>query len=161
MPATFKKYSRTRRGYRTQGHGKIGGNRKKGASGGTGLTTGIFKYKWSLYLKQKKLGFPNEKWIIGKHGFKLPPSVQRLKAINAINIKDLEAKIDKWVNAGKAQKKGDLYICDLADVNVQKLIGNGRVTKKMEITVNSASSKTVEKFKEAKCKLNLTKKSVE
>lgn len=162
MPAKFQKKSRKQHGNRTRGYGKIGAHRAKGQRGGTGLTTGKFKHKWTYYLKMKKLGFPGpdgEKWKIGKKGFQIPPQVKRLNQTNAINIKDVENKIEQWVEAGKAEKKGDKYIVDLAKLSFNKLLGKGKVTKNLSITVERASTRAIEKLKEAKADLTLTAKS--
>jgi large subunit ribosomal protein L15 len=161
MPVTYKKRGRKFRAVRTRGYGRVSGHRAKGQKGGTGLTTGMFKYKYSYYLLQKKLGFPDPAWIMGKQGFKTPQSIQRIKKVNTLNIKDLEMHLDSLVESKKATESGGKYVIDLGAMNIQKLLGNGKVTKKLEITVATASKKAVEKMAEAKCKLTLTKKAKE
>lgn len=159
MPVTFKRKSRRYRGKRTYGSGKIGTNRAKGQTGGHGLTAGKFKYKWSYYQKMKVLGFPGpdgDKWRIGKKGFQIPVAKKRIYKVNAINIKDVEMKLDLWVAEEKATMSGKTYVVDLAQVGYNKLLGKGMVTKKMEITVDTASAGAIEKMNAAKCKLNLT-----
>ncbi|MHA1776281.1 MAG: hypothetical protein DRO88_09355 [Promethearchaeia archaeon] len=159
MPTKFQRKSRKQHGNRTRGYGTIGAHRAKGQRGGTGLTTGKFKHKWSYYLKMKKLGFPGpdgEKWKIGKRGFKQPPQVQRLHQVKAINLKDVEEKLPQWVEAGKVEKKGDKYIIDLHALNYNKLLGKGKVTKNLEISVARASESAIAKMKEANAVLKLT-----
>ncbi|TFH29476.1 MAG: hypothetical protein E4G98_03780 [Promethearchaeota archaeon] len=162
MPVKFQKKSRTQHGNRTRGYGTIGAHRKKGKRGGTGLTTGKFKHKWSFYLKMRALGFPGvdgDKWRIGKHGFKIPPQVSRLNQTHAINIKDIEEKLSQWVEAGKVEKQGDKYLVDLGALKYNKLLGKGKVTMNMEIKVERATTGAIEKMKEAKADLILTAKA--
>ncbi len=159
MPVTFKTKTRRYRGKRTFGYGKIGTKRAKGQKGGHGLTSGKFKHKWSYYQKMKVLGFPGpdgDKWRIGKKGFKIPQGKARLTKVNAINIKDIEMALPKWLAAEKVTMSGKTYVIDLGQMNYQKLLGKGNVTKKMEITVAKASAGAIEKLKAAKCKLSLT-----
>ncbi len=155
MTRSFKKKTRKYRGKRTFGTGKIGTRRAKGQRGGTGLTTGLTKYKWSLYLKQKNLGFPDERYRRGKNGFNRPGKLSRKPEVKAINIKDIELKLDEWVEAGKASVSRNKYTVNLSELGFDKVIGRGKVTKKMDITVESASEGAVEKLKEAKCTIKL------
>jgi large subunit ribosomal protein L15 len=159
MPVKFQKKSRKQHGNRTRGYGKIGAHRAKGQTGGHGLTAGKFKYKWSYYQKMKKLGFPGpdgEKWKIGRQGMQRPPQVQRLHQTREINIKDVETQLDSWVEEGKVDKNGDKFIVDLGKLNYNKLIGKGKVTKNLEITVERASAGAIEKIKESKGTITLT-----
>ena len=159
MPITHRKKSRKMMANRTRGYGTIGAHRAKGVKGGTGLTTGKFKHKWTYYLKMRAEGFPGpdgDKWRIGKKGFQRPQKMRRIYAVNAINIKDVELNLAEWLEAGKVEKKGTKFIIDLNSLHYNKLLGTGKVTKQMEITVKKASKKAVEKLKAAKVKLTLT-----
>ena len=114
----MRKYDRRirkMRGVRTRGYGRVGQHRKGGQRGGKGKTTGWKSHKKSYYLKQKELGFPDPDWIIGKKGFKRPQDIVRVNKVNAINIKDLDLKIDKFVEEEKATKSGVAYSIDLKD----------------------------------------------
>jgi len=144
------------RGYGTRGH------RKKGMKGGTGLTTGKFKYHWSKHLQMKALGFPGpdgDKWRIGKTGFTRPQNLRRIYAVRPINLKDVDQQIDSWVESGKAEKAGKLYKVDLKSLNFNKLLGKGAITKQIEITVKKASGLAIKKVKAAKGKVVLTKET--
>ncbi|QEE15344.1 uL15m family ribosomal protein [Promethearchaeum syntrophicum] len=159
MPITHRKKSRKMQANRTRGYGTIGAHRAKGVRGGTGLTTGKFKHKWTYYLKMRAEGFPGpdgDKWRIGYTGFKRPQKMLRIYAVNAINIKEVELNLDQWLEDGKVEKKGTKYIIDLKSLHYNKLLGSGNVTKPMEITVEKASKKAIEKLKAAKVKLTLT-----
>lgn len=162
MPTTHRKKSRRMHGNRTRGYGTIGGHRAKGVKGGTGLTTGKFKYKWSYYLMMRAKGFPGpdgDKWRIGKTGFTRPQNIRRIQKVTPINLKDIEIIADKWLSEEKIEKKGETYIIDLKSLGYNKLIGNGKITKKLDITVPKASKGAVSKMTEAKCKLTLTAKA--
>ncbi|MBD3352113.1 MAG: 50S ribosomal protein L15 [Candidatus Lokiarchaeota archaeon] len=157
MTRKFKKDSRKYRGHRTHGYGNCQGRRKAGRKGGHGLTAGWKKYKKATYLKQKSLGFPNEKygknrpspWIHGKHGFKRPQKIRRIQKVNAINIGNLDAKIDKWVEEGMAEKSGSTYTVNLDKVGFQKLLARGNVNKKINVKVKRASIYAVEEIENA------------
>ena len=153
MTRKYTKATRKFRGERRYGYGKI--HRHSGQRGGVGLYTGRLRQMRSRFTKQQALGFPDPKWELGKHGFVVPPEIARRKAVKSINIKKLEDLIDGWVAEGKAQKKGSTYIVNLDELNFQKLIGRGKVTKVFEITVQTASEGVQEKLKETKCKLTL------
>ena len=159
MVRKHRKKTRKYRGKRTFGTGKLGTRRAKGQKGGTGLTTGKTKHHFSKYIKLRKQGFPGElgeKYRLGKHGFKRPLKIQRKEAVEAINIKDVEENLDSWVESGEIQKKKNTYVLDLTKLGYDKLLGRGRVTKELDVTVKNASKGAIEKFEEAKCTLNLT-----
>lgn len=123
------------------------------------MTTGKFKHKWTYYTKQKSLGFPDPRWKIGKKGFKRPPGIVRTTKVNPINVRDLDTRLDQFVQGGKAEKKGKTYTIDLADLNVQKLLGSGRISKKVKVTVRTASPRAVEKIEAAGGSVELTAES--
>ncbi len=146
----FPKKIRKMRGTRTCGYGKIGQHRKTGQRAGRGKTTQWKKSKRSLYLKQKELGFPDPDWIMGKIGFKRPQDMVRLSKINAINVKGLDYKIEKI-----ATKSADTYTINLDDLNIQKLLGRGQTSKKINVSVKKASKRAIEKIEAAGGKVTL------
>lgn len=154
----YKRKIRKKRGTRTVGYGKVGQHRKTGQRAGTGLTTQWLKSKRSLYLKQKRLGFPDPRWKIGKQGFKRPQDIVRIEKINSINIKDLDLNINQMVQEDKATKSGNVYTINLEELNIQKILGRGKVSKKLNITVRKASKGALEKIQEAGGKVTLLSK---
>jgi large subunit ribosomal protein L15 len=159
MPVKYGRYIRKKRGTRVCGYGRIGQHRNKGQRGGVGMYVAKGRqHRTKVYLERKK-GFPDPRWMIGHRGFHLPPTLVRLKAYNPINIKDVESQIESWVTQGKAEKRGETYVIDLEAVDYQKLLGNGQVTKKLDITVNRASEKAVQKMKDAGCKLTVSEEA--
>ncbi|MBD3196209.1 MAG: hypothetical protein GF317_14220 [Candidatus Lokiarchaeota archaeon] len=149
MARKHKKKIRKQRGNRTTGYGRVGQHRKTGQRAGRGKTTQWKKSKRSYYLKQKELGFPDPDWKMGKKGFKRPQDVTRLSKTNIINVKDLDLKIDDFVKQEKATKSGSTYEINLADMNIQKVLGRGKLNKKINITVEKASKGAINKIEEA------------
>lgn len=125
-----KKFSRQRASH-THGWGSKKKHRGAGNRGGRGMA-GSGKRgdaMKTLYWKDKK--------YFGKHGFK-KKGVK--KEINAINICDIEEKLDRFLKEG---------VVDLGKLGYNKLLGSGKVTKKLKIKVDSASAGVVEKVKKA------------
>ncbi|MFX1378112.1 MAG: uL15m family ribosomal protein [Promethearchaeota archaeon] len=143
------------RGRRTHGYGRVGQHRKTGQRAGRGKTTQWKKSKKSYYLKQKELGFPDPDWDLGKKGFKRPQDITRIYKINTINIKELDNKIDNLVLEKKANKSGNSYSINLNEINIQKVLGRGEINKVINISVNKASKKAIEKVQAAGGKITL------
>ncbi|MFX0003351.1 MAG: uL15m family ribosomal protein [Candidatus Hodarchaeota archaeon] len=143
------------RGTRTHGYGRVGQHRKTGQRAGRGKTTQWKKSKKSYYLKQKELGFPDPDWKMGKRGFNRPQDITRIYQVSTINVKDLDNKIDKLVLDKKAIKSGNTYSINLNEMNIQKVLGRGLINKTINITVNKASKKAIEKIQAAGGKITL------
>ena len=151
----FPKKVRKMRGTRTHGYGRVGQHRKAGQRVGKGKTTQWKKSKKSYYLKQKELGFPDPDWDFGKRGFKRPQDINRIYQVNALNVKDLDSKIEELTKNNIASKSGNTYTIDLKDVNIQKILGRGEINKKINISVNKASKRAIEKIESAGGKVTL------
>ena len=151
----FPKKIRKKRGTRTVGYGRVGQHRKTGQRAGRGKTTQWKKSMKSYYLKQKELGFPDPDWEMGKRGFKRPQDMVRLSKINAINVKDLDYKIEKLVDEKKATKSGKAYTINLEHINIQKVLGRGKINKKVNVTVKKASEQAIEKIEAAGGKVTI------
>ncbi len=143
------------RGRRTHGYGRVGQHRKTGQRAGRGKTTQWKKSKKSYYLKQKELGFPDPDWDMGKKGFKRPQDIVRIYKVNTINVKDLDQKIDSLVIGKKATKSGSTYSINMNEINIQKILGKGELNKLINVTVNKASQKAIEKIEGAGGKITL------
>ncbi|MBN2154723.1 MAG: uL15 family ribosomal protein [Candidatus Lokiarchaeota archaeon] len=158
MTMKFKKHVNKYRGKRTHGFGRQQGRRKTGRKHGHGLTTGWQKGQKSYMVKQKSLGFPTQKygkkikrspWKFGKHGFSRPQTQVRIYRKNFINIGSLNAKLDGWVKEDLAQKSGDTYSVDLDNLNIQKILAKGSITKKVQVRVRSISEYAKEEIEKA------------
>jgi large subunit ribosomal protein L15 len=143
------------RGTRTQGYGRVGQHRKAGQRAGKGKTTQWKKSKKSYYLKQKELGFPDPDWDFGKRGFKRPQDINRIYRVNALNLKDLDSKIEDLTLKNVATKTGNTYTINLKDINIQKILGRGDINKKINLTVDKASKRAIEKIESAGGKVTL------
>jgi len=134
MPSRTKKF----RGLRTHGRGKKAG-RGAGIIGGHG-NAGLGKHEKLHMLKYDREHF-------GRKGFKRPQCVVR--ANSTINVGELGEQIDKYVAMGFAVKKGDAYDVNLADAGIDKLLGNGNIAIKVNVTVTQISAKAKEKIEAA------------
>ena len=146
---TYRRRVLKMRGTRTHGYGVVGQHRKSGQRAGRGKTTQWKKSKKSYYLKQKELGFPDPDWDMGKKGFIRPQDLRRIQKVNALNVKDLDKRIESLVLNKKATKSGDTYTINLSEINIQKILGRGEIKKSINISVNKASKKAIEKVESA------------
>ena len=89
--------------------------------------------------------------------FKRPQ--QYLAKYNTINVSHLNESVDNFVIKEKATLKGKTYTINLEDIGIAKLLAQGDVTKKLNITVPRATERAVSKIKKAGGKVTLTAKS--
>ncbi|MCW4044675.1 MAG: 50S ribosomal protein L15 [Candidatus Bathyarchaeota archaeon] len=132
MPHKLRK-TRKNRGSRTQGYGRIGQHRKTGSKGFR--KAGRHKHLWSYVVTYEPDYF-------GKHGFTSPKSLKQ--KTNTINLKQLEELSTQHAT----EKEGKLHI-DLTRLGYTKLLGTGKTTKPLVISVASASKAAAEKIAEA------------
>ena len=140
----FKKKKVTKqRGSKTHGWGSMKKHRGAGHRGGRG-NAGSGKRG-----DAKKPTFQNNTRsnYLGKKGF---TSIYKNDAFNSINLAKLSFMLDSFVEDKKATKKGDVYTIDLTALGFQKLLGSGKITKSVNVTVMIASKKAVDKIKAAK-----------
>ncbi len=121
--------SRTRklRGSRTHGRGKKHG-RGAGGRGGTG-NAGLHKHKRKWMIKYDPEHF-------GRHGF---TRHAQMHPTAAIDLEDLTRRLGEFEAAGHAKKDKARTDVDLTAAGIDKLLGSGRVTSPMRITVAKAS----------------------
>jgi large subunit ribosomal protein L15 len=111
------------RGNRSVGYGD-NGHRASGQRGGRGNAQSDKGKK----LKTLKLN-PH---YFGKHGFKRPESIVR--PLSTINVGELDESLDRLVSRGLAAKSGSAYTIDVARVGADKILGSGKVTRKLNLT---------------------------
>jgi len=144
-----KKTRKMRGRTRHQGRGITKGHKKHGIRGGKGMANR------DNAEKLKRLKLKPEKFL-GKYGFTSP------KAYRGINVEKYKANV---VNVGRldqmAEKigklEGDSYVIDLTSLGIRKLLGSGKVTKKLIVKVEEASELAVRKIEEAGGKVEITK----
>lgn len=133
MPHKLRK-TRKMRGSRTHGWGKIGQHRGAGCRGNRKV--GRHKHLWSYVAAYE----PN---YFGKHGFNSPKNSKLNKKI--INISKLE-ELSEQLSVEK--EKGKLLV-DLTSLGYTKLLGSGKLTKKITVNIPSCSKSAAEKVKKA------------
>ena len=127
MPHKERK-TRKMRGSRTHGYGRIGQHRDAGSKGQRKV--GRHKHLWSYVVT-------HEPDYFGKKGFTSPQSLKRKE--NTINIKQLnELTIEK-----------DTAQVNLKSLGYTKLLGTGKITKPLTVTVPACSKTAAEKIKKA------------
>jgi large subunit ribosomal protein L15 len=124
MPHKLRKIRKTR-GSRTQGFGRIGQHRDSGSKGNRKV--GRHKHLWSLVVTSE----PN---YFGKHGFTSPQSLHRKE--NTINLN----KLDEIAQTPQI---------NLTALGYTKLLGTGKITKPLTITIPTYSKSAQEKIKKA------------
>lgn len=136
MPTRLRKV-RKHRGSRSHGWGQSAGHRSAGSLGGFGQAGGR-KHKWTYTVSHE----PNR---FGKHGF-----YRQGKRATTINVGEVDQLVDELLANGQAIKKGERIFVDLEALNVDKLLGSGRVNHPLLIRVKAFSSAAVSKIQEAK-----------
>ncbi len=111
------------RGRRSAGYGFSAGHRASGQRGGKGMAGS----KKHLYIK---LVTENPRYF-GKHGFKRPQKVVEEKT--TMNIGQIDAMADRLVEMGVATTKGGRYRVDVSRLGVDKVLGAGKVTHKIDL----------------------------
>jgi len=120
------------RGSRTHGYGRVGQHRDAGSKGQRKV--GRHKHLWSYVVT-------HEPDYFGKKGFTSPQSLKRKE--NPINIKQLTELV------AKAPDENNEMRINLTLMGYTKLLGAGKLTKPLIITVSSCSKTAAEKVKKA------------
>lgn len=139
MVVRREKKSKYYRGSRTCGWGRVAQHRRSGRKGGRGRV-GYHKHKWSWAVKYA----PD--WY-GRHGFTQPSNL--VAKWVTMNVGELDEKVEELVRQGVAVKVGDEYHVDLLKLGVNKLTGEGRVTRKLVVKTIAATKKAVAKIEQA------------
>jgi len=128
-----------KRASRKCGQGHHRSHRGKGQRGGKGMS-GICKSRWTWAIKYSPHHF-------GAYGFKLPEEAKT--EYRAINLSEIEEKLELFVSAGAAEKKGKSYEVDLIKAGYKKVLGSGKVSSPMKIKAEMFSEKAKEKLASA------------
>jgi large subunit ribosomal protein L15 len=141
MTTHRRKKNVKQRGSKTHGWGSMKKHRGAGNRGGRG------KAGTGKRGDQKKPTIINlyGNDYFGKKGFKRPTT----KKLKAININTLERNLSRLLSENLITKGKDNYVIDLKKLGFDKLLGTGKATKKMNITVDKASGKAIAKVQEA------------
>jgi large subunit ribosomal protein L15 len=141
-----RKKNARQRGGKTHGWGAMkkhrgAGNRGGRGNAGSGKRADQRKPSYWDNRKPMRSGQKRGQDYFGKKGFY---SIQATES-NAINVRELDRRIDSWVSEKKIQKTGDTYTIDLNSFSIDKLLGGGQITKKVKVNVAKASQQAVEK----------------
>jgi large subunit ribosomal protein L15 len=132
-----KEKNKSYRGSRTCGGGTHKNRRGGGSRGGRGHA-GACKHHTMKAMK--------EGWMYGKHGFKRPLVVQ--STVSTLNIGELDEIAPFLLEEGVAMEKDGQIAINLDELGIDKLLGNGQVSKKYVITVGVASATAKAKIEE-------------
>ena len=132
MPHKERK-TRKMRGSRTHGYGRIGQHRDAGSRGHRKV--GRHKHLWSYVTAHE----PN---YFGKHGFTSPRSLKNKEKV--INL----AKLDEISTLSNEKEKGKIHV-NLTNLGYTKLLGTGKITKPLTVTVPACSKTAEVKIKKA------------
>ncbi len=117
-----KKINKTR-GRRGSGYGFTKGHRKSGQRGGKGAA-GSKKHHYQKVMAEDPHYF-------GKHGFTRPQRV--VEDVSVLNVRDIDMRADQLVEDGLGEKKGKRYEIDVSKMGIDKVLGAGRVTRKLDL----------------------------
>ena len=129
MPHKLRKIRKTR-GSRTQGYGRIGQHRDAGSKGNRKV--GRHKHLWSKIVT-------TEPDYFGKSGFTSPQSLHRVE--NTLNLQKLTELTPV--------QQGSKNTVDLTSLGYTKLLGTGKISKPLTVTVPACSKSAQEKIVEA------------
>ncbi len=128
-----------------------GGHRKKrrgaGSRGGRGNAG-----------SGKRAGHKKRQHLTGKQGFRPRRTIETIKSVNVSFFTVVKA--EKLVAEGTATKEGNTYTIDLAKLGVQKLLGTGKTSVSLKLTVSQASASAIEKIKSAGGNVTIGKSEV-
>lgn len=133
------KKSRNHRGSRTHGRGSRKKGRHSGHKGGKGQA-GSHKHHWIKTIREDPLHF-------GKHGFNRPQQLQ--KKVETTNVGELDENAEKLVEEGLAEKKEDEITIDVSKLNIDKVLGGGKVTQPLKVRAEGFSKSAEQKLKES------------
>src|SRR3990167_5893016 len=139
MAVNKRKKNSKQRGSHTHGWGSKKKHRGSGNRGGKGMA-GTGKRSDAI-----KPSIWQEEYF-GKHGF-VRKGNQRSPV--PVNIGYLDENIGKLVAQNVAKQDKDAYVINIADLGFAKLLGKGKIAKKLIVSADYASAKAVEAVKAA------------
>ncbi len=121
----------------SHGHGSSKKNRGAGSKGGRGNAG---RGKKAKHHKMQS----GEVHELGEKGFNSRKSEQ-----DGINLRDIDQRIDDFVEEGSAEENEDGYVFHASEAGYEKVLGKGQLRKNIEIHAEDFSSTAEEKLKEA------------
>ncbi|MBS3125530.1 uL15 family ribosomal protein [Candidatus Woesearchaeota archaeon] len=143
MVVNRRKKSNRMQGSATHGWGK-NKHRNSGSRGGYG-NAGSGKKSHG-----KKPSYWADESYFGRHGFvSQNPSVKG----EMITLRDVDLKVPQWIKEKKAASESGKVVVDLGQLGYQKLLGTGKLSRAIKITVPQASQSVKAKVEAAKGEL--------
>ena len=145
MPANRRKKDTRMRGSHTHGWGSKKKHRGSGNRGGKGMaSTGKRSdaFKPSIWKEE----------YFGKHGFSHRGAIVH----HIVNVNYIDQNIEKLAEGNLAKKQGSSYEINIANLGFDKLLGNGKVKKKLMVTAKYASVRSIESVKAAGGEVTVT-----
>ena len=127
---------RKQRSSRIHGWGRKGQHRDGGMKGGRG-NSGRFKHKWTYVLRYS---LP-----IGKNGFNPITKIKR----SIINISELNEIVRRLIADGNVKEKNGKISLDLTELGYDKLLGEGKISRPIEIKAVNCSNSAQKKVERA------------
>jgi len=124
------------RGSRTCGGGTHKNRRGAGNRGGRGRA-GQRDHRFSHFYLREEISN-------GKHGFVNKTSVP----VSAIDVGDIDQMAEALVCEGLATLEGDLITIDATEIGIEKVLGGGQVTHRMNISARAFSERARAKIEE-------------
>jgi large subunit ribosomal protein L15 len=116
------------RGSRTCGGGTHKNRRGAGNRGGRGRA-GINAHHFVKWYKE--MGGP----VFGKDGF----SNSSTLTVSVMDIGIIDQIVPSLLAQGIAKNEGDAIVLNIAEIGIEKVLGSGRVTKKLNISASAFS----------------------
>lgn len=125
----------------SHGHGSSKKNRGAGNRGGRGNAGRGKKAKHEKMTEEglHKLGEKGD-------GFK------DAKDQKGINLRDIDQRIEKFVEAGVAEKTDNGYTFSAEEAGYEKILGGGKITQEIEIKAEKFSSTAEDKIEQSEAK---------
>lgn len=137
---TFQRSKNSRqRGSHTHGWGAMKKHRGAGHRGGRG-NAGSGKRG-----DAKKPSYWADKKYYGKHGFTPKNQPDSL----ALSLGRLDVAAPRWVREGRAKAEGGRIAVDLTALGFTKLLGSGRLSRPLVVTVRRATQRALAKVEKA------------
>ncbi len=128
-----------KRGSGTHGHGSSKKRRGAGNRGGRGNAGRGKKAKHKKFTGMKE-------GVLGESGFNRPKKLQNDQ--NTINLKEIDQKIDTFVEKGFAEKKGDKYVFNAEEAGFDKVLGSGTLYRDIDVKAKKFSESAEKKIEE-------------
>ena len=136
-----RKFSRMR-GTHTHGWGAKKKHRGAGHRGGRGMAGSGKRADQKKPTILKLYGNA----YFGRHGFNRPQKM--VQKIKAINLDNLQSKLDSYLEQKLVIKDKEFYVVDLDKLGYQKLLGGGKLNIKFKISAQYFSKQAVKKIEE-------------